>query len=53
MKKVDEYPKSLKKAIRYIKQEASLEQLNEIEKTLNYYILFRKKRLQGQNIKDG
>ncbi|MBY0214422.1 MULTISPECIES: hypothetical protein [Priestia] len=52
MKKIDEYPKSLKKAIRYIKQEASVEQLNEIEKILNYYISFRRKRLQEKNIKD-
>lgn len=38
MNKLDDQPKSIKKAIRYIKQDASIEQLKEIEKLVNYAI---------------
>jgi hypothetical protein len=32
MKKFDEYPRTLKKLLRYIKQEATPDQLDQIEK---------------------
>lgn|GEM_PF-1456523 len=35
MKEFDSYPKSLKKIVRYIKQDASLDQLNEIKKLID------------------
>ena len=38
MMKIDQYPKSIKKAVRYIKQEAPKEQLEEIRKLINYAI---------------
>lgn len=36
--KIDQYPKSIKKAVRYIKQEAPKEQLEEIRKLIDYAI---------------
>jgi hypothetical protein len=41
MPKVDHYPKSLKKAIRYLKQEAPLEQLDEFKQSLERVIQLR------------
>jgi hypothetical protein len=38
MDRLDQYPKSLKKAIRYLKQEASLEQLDEFRKMIDRVI---------------
>ena len=35
---LDIYPKSIKKAVRYIKQDASIEQLEEIKKIVNFAI---------------
>jgi hypothetical protein len=43
---LDEQPKSIKKAIRYIKQDASKEQLKEIRKLLDYAIYKRSKVLE-------
>ncbi|WP_034765832.1 hypothetical protein [Rossellomorea vietnamensis] len=42
---LDEQPKSIKKVIRYIKQDASKEQLKEIRKLLDYAIYKRLKVL--------
>ncbi|WP_209123043.1 hypothetical protein [Alkalihalobacillus sp. BA299] len=38
MKDFDKFPKSIKKAIRYIKQDASKEELDEIKKLVEYAI---------------
>ena len=38
MKEVDQYPKSIAKAIRYIKQDAPKDQLEEIRKLIDYAI---------------
>ena len=38
MKNFDQYPKSIKKAVRYIKQDATKEQLEEIRKLIDYAI---------------
>lgn len=46
MSNLDQYPKSIKKAVRYIKQDASLEQLQNISKLIDYAIYLRKKTLQ-------
>ncbi|WP_391557578.1 hypothetical protein [Robertmurraya sp.] len=35
---IDKFPKSLKKTVRYIKQEATREQLEEIRKIIDYAI---------------
>lgn len=35
MKNIDQYPKALKKAIRYIKQDAPQEQLDQIKELIN------------------
>ncbi|MGG4167714.1 LytR family transcriptional regulator [Rossellomorea vietnamensis] len=48
---LDEQPKSIKKAIRYIKQDASKEQLKEIRKLLDYAIYKRLKVLDPRNCK--
>lgn len=45
MKDIDKYPKSIKKAVRYIKQDASKEQLEEIRKLIDYAIKVRSVRL--------
>lgn len=41
MKEIDQYPKSITKAIRYIKQDAPREQLEEIKKLIDYAITRR------------
>jgi hypothetical protein len=41
MKELEQFPKSIKKAIRYIKQDASKEQLEEIQKLIKYAIKVR------------
>ncbi|MEQ2525806.1 hypothetical protein WMO40_03755 [Bacillaceae bacterium CLA-AA-H227] len=35
MDKIDKFPKSIKKAVRYIKQDANKEQLEEIRNIIN------------------
>lgn len=45
MKEIDKFPKSIKKAVRYIKQDASKEQLEEIQKLIDYAIKLRSVRL--------
>jgi hypothetical protein len=45
------YPKSIKKAVRYIKQDASIEQLEEIKKIVIYAIKKRTTNLQQKNSK--
>jgi hypothetical protein len=45
MEKLDYHPKSIKKAIRYIKQDASKEQLMEIKEILDYAIATRVNKL--------
>lgn len=44
MKKFNDLPKSVKKTIRYIKQDASIEDLTKIQQLVNYAIEQRKKR---------
>lgn len=46
MKNFDQYPKSIKKAVRYIKQDASKEQLEEIRKLIDYAIRKRSLNLE-------
>lgn len=43
---IDNYPKSIKKALRYIKQDASLTQLESFEILLLKSISIRKKALE-------
>jgi hypothetical protein len=38
MKNIDPYPKSIKKAVRYIKQDATIEQLQAIQRLIEYAI---------------
>lgn len=38
MKDFDKFPKSIKKAIRYIKQDASKEELDDIKRLIDYAI---------------
>ncbi|MFT9599880.1 hypothetical protein [Mesobacillus sp.] len=45
MKEIDKFPKSIKKAVRYIKQDASKEELKEIRKLIDYAIMLRNVRL--------
>lgn len=42
---LDKYPKSIKKAVRYIKQDATKEQLDELKRLLDYAIEIRTMRL--------
>lgn len=51
MKKIqfDNYPKSIKKTLRYIKQDASLSQLEALELMLTRSIEIRKKNLQKKH----
>lgn len=49
MKEFDSYPKALKKMVRYIKQDASLEQLNEIKKLIDGSIYKRSLMLEKGN----
>ncbi|MBY0029973.1 hypothetical protein V7079_20135 [Priestia megaterium] len=44
MKKFDELPKSVKKTIRYISQDASIEDLAKIQQLVNQAIEQRKKK---------
>ena len=46
VKNFDQYPKSIKKAVRYIKQDASKEQLEEIRKLIDYAIKRRSLNLE-------
>ena len=46
MKNIDQYPKSIKKAVRYIKQDASKDQLEEIRQLMNDAIIQRKLNLK-------
>lgn len=45
MKEIDKFPKSVKKAVRYIKQDANKEQLEEIKKLIDYAIKLRSIRV--------
>ncbi|WP_409290502.1 hypothetical protein [Peribacillus sp. SCS-37] len=45
MKELDKYPKSIAKAVRYIKQDAPAEQLEEIKNLINQAIWKRKLKL--------
>jgi hypothetical protein len=38
MGNIDKFPKTIKKTVRYIKQEATREQLEEIKKIIDYAI---------------
>ncbi|MBK5462544.1 hypothetical protein [Peribacillus sp. TH27] len=46
MKRFDDYPKSIKKALRYIQQDAPLALLNQLEASLTRTIKKRKESLQ-------
>ncbi|WML51583.1 hypothetical protein RCG17_19385 [Neobacillus sp. PS3-12] len=46
MKSIDQYPKSIKKAIRYIKQEAKKEELKEIQMLIERAIEIRSLRVE-------
>ncbi|WP_347939984.1 hypothetical protein AAEY33_19295 [Peribacillus simplex] len=46
MKRFDDYPKSIKRALRYINQDANLIQLNQLEASLTKSIKKRKESLQ-------
>jgi hypothetical protein len=41
MKNFNHYPKSIKKAVRYIKQDAPVDQLMEIKRLIEYAIRIR------------
>lgn len=46
---VDNFPKSIKKSARYIKQDATLKQLEEIKKLMDYAIKKGNARLQSKS----
>jgi 2'-5' RNA ligase len=46
LKNLDQYPKSIKKAIRYIKQEAKKEELKEIQRLIERAIELRSLRAE-------
>lgn len=46
MGNIDKFPKSIKKTVRYIKQEATREQLEEIKKIIDYAIQRRNVTLE-------
>jgi hypothetical protein len=46
LKSIDQYPKSIKKAIRYIKQEAKKEDLKEIQMLIERAIEIRSLRVE-------
>ncbi|WP_379675936.1 hypothetical protein [Fictibacillus phosphorivorans] len=48
MNNFDEYPKSIKKVVRYIKQDAPLDQLNELEIILSKTIQHRRNELKSK-----
>ena len=45
---VDNFPKSIKRSVRYIKQDATLKQLEEIKKVMDYAIKKGASRLQNK-----
>ncbi|MDR7000596.1 hypothetical protein [Neobacillus niacini] len=45
MNSFDQYPKAIKKAIRYIKQDAPKAQLEEIKKLIEYAIRLRNQKV--------
>ncbi|MDR6121886.1 hypothetical protein QFZ87_001483 [Bacillus sp. SLBN-46] len=45
MKDVNDFPKSVKKAVRYIKQEATKDQLYEIKRLIDSAIKLRHRRV--------
>ncbi len=51
MKRFDDYPKSIKKALRYIHQDASLVLFNQLETSLTKSIKKRKETLQKKEKK--
>jgi hypothetical protein len=53
MKRFDDFPKSIKKTVRYIKQEATLEQLNSMEPLLLLMIGKRKQELLMKKVGNG
>lgn len=46
MKDIDQFPKSIKKAVRFIKQEATKDQLEEIKKLIDSAINLRHQRVE-------
>jgi len=49
MKSFDTLPKSVKKTLRYISQDVpSIEKLEQIQKTVDYYINKRKQQLEKE-----
>jgi len=46
MKSIDNYPKSIKKAVRYIKQDAPKNQLEEIRKLIEHAIKLRSMKVE-------
>lgn len=46
MNNFDQFPKAIKKAVRYIKQDATSEQLEEIKKIIEYAIQRRMSTLK-------
>jgi len=47
MKDIDKFPKSIKKTVRYIKQDASKEQLEEIRRLVESAIKLRSVKLEA------
>ncbi|WP_202595393.1 hypothetical protein [Halalkalibacter okhensis] len=47
MQKFEELPKTVKKTIRYILQDADMEKVDDIENVISYYIKKRKEILTG------
>jgi CRISPR/Cas system CSM-associated protein Csm2 small subunit len=46
MKELDQFPKVMKKLVRYIKQDASINQLEQFKKVLDYTIEKRMRMLK-------
>ena len=46
MKNMNQYPKAIKKAVRYIKQDAPKEQLDQLRELIEYAIEKRMKELK-------
>lgn len=46
MNNIDQFPKAIKKAVRFIKQDASTEQLEEIKRIIEYAVQRRKSTLK-------
>lgn len=49
MKEFDQFPKAMKKLMRYIKQDASIDQLEQFKRVLDYAIEKRMIMLKNQN----